>query len=307
MTNSCMALIFLASVSYSGSTLLSFLLGTHPRIATIGEMTGIIRSEDPDQYRCSCGKVIRECDFWQSVATEMSYRGFKFDVAHFDTTFELGASPLIRRLRTGSLRANRIESLRDLVFQLWPGQNNQLSRIGTRNQALAESILHLTGKSVFLDASKNHMRIKYLLRYTNLDIGVIHLVRDVRGVVNSFLSHKKWMTTKTAASRWVNFNRNTERQLRALTAERHVRVRYEDLCQDVPGTLERLHRFCGVEPGFFLRDFRSVAHHTIGNKMRLSDSSEIELDERWKTTLTKTQFQEIDRIAGPVNRAYGYD
>jgi hypothetical protein len=237
----------------------------------------------------------------------MSTRGFQFDVAHFDTAFELGASPVTRRLRTGSLRSHQIETLRDLVGRLWPGQTHQLKKIGARNQALVESILYLTGKSVFLDASKDHMRIKYLRRFTDLDISVIHLVRDPRGVVNSFLNHKKWMDTRTAARRWANFNRNMERQLRALHMDRQIRIRYEDLCCDVSGTLECLGRFCGVQPGQFLDDYRSVAHHIIGNRMRLRNSSKVELDERWKNALSITQLEEITHIAGPLCRAYGYN
>ena len=100
--------IFIASLPYSGSTLLAFLLAAHPQIATIGEMTGGIESEDPDEYRCSCGEKIKGCDFWRAVTAKMSAKNFNFDVAHFNTKFELGTHPYIRHLRTGSLRNNNL-------------------------------------------------------------------------------------------------------------------------------------------------------------------------------------------------------
>jgi hypothetical protein len=269
-------------------------------------MTGLIGSEDPDEYRCSCGEKIIECDFWQAVTEEMSARDFKFDVAHFDTKYELGTHPYIRHLRTGSFRNNRWEALRDFVFRLWPGQTRQLAEIGARNQALVESVLDVTNKSVFLDSSKYHMRIKQQIKYTSLDIKVIHLVRDARGVVNSMLNYSNKLTPQDAARLWVNGNHNIERQLHVLPEDKCLRVRYEDMCQDLPHTLERLHYFCGVEPEAITDDFRSVSHHIVGNKMRLRASSEIKLDERWRTELSEGKLGEVDQVAGGMQRLYGY-
>jgi hypothetical protein len=299
--------IFIAAQSYSGSTLLSFLLSTHPEIATIGEMTGVIASEDMDEYRCSCGNIISACSFWRTIAAKMAGKGFEFEVANFDTRYELGTHPWVRRLRTGSLRSNQLEAVRGSVFQLWPGQSDQLRGIGARNQALVESVLEVTGKTVFLDASKHHMQIRYHLKYTDLDLKVIHMVRDVRGVVNSALKYNTKLPARTAAQRWVKGNMNIERQLRALPEDRFLRIRYEDLCREIPQTLERLHCFCGVEPGLFAEDFRSSPHHIVGNKMRLSDSSEIKLDERWKMTLTAQQLSEVSEVAETLQGVYGYD
>lgn len=304
--NRTIPFIFIASLPYSGSTLLSFLLATHPQIAAIGEMTGVIESEDLDEYRCSCGRRINECDFWRAVTAKMLAKGHRFEVAHFDTKYELGTHPRIRRLRTGSLRNNQLEAIRDSIFRLWPGQIEQLRMIGKRNQALVESVLEVTGESVFLDSSKHHMRIKHQLQYTDLDVRVIHLVRDARGVVNSFLNYSRRLTPQAAARLWVSGNKNIDRQLLLLPEDRHIRIRYEDVCRALPETLERLHGFCGVEPGVYVEDFRSVPHHVVGNKMRLRNSSEIKLDERWKLELTKGHLSEVAQVAQAMQRVYGY-
>jgi hypothetical protein len=277
--------VFITAYSHSGSTLLAFLLGAHPEIATVGEMTGLIPVEDPDVYLCSCGQKIKECEFWRAIASVMQTKGFQFEVANFNTRFELGSHPLIRRLRTGSLRSNALEAIRDAIFWAWPGQTRQLRKIAARNKALVEAVLDVTGKRVFLDSSKEHMRIKYLLKYSDLDMFVIHLVRDVRGVVTDHLSSSR--SAQQLAQSWVNRNRNILRQLEALPDNRQIRIHYEDLCQDMQGTLECLYRFCGVEPGVVVTDFRSAPHHIVGNKMRLGSSSEIKLDERWKKVLTE--------------------
>ena len=61
MLNNCPVFVSIETSSYSGATLLAFLLGAHPQIATIGEMDGLIPRENPDEYFCSCGQLIKRC------------------------------------------------------------------------------------------------------------------------------------------------------------------------------------------------------------------------------------------------------
>lgn len=305
MTDKRIPFVFLTSQAYSGSTLLAFLLGAHPEIATVGEMTGLIPEEDPDKYLCSCGQRIRDCEFWKAVTATMQAKGFTFDVAFLNTRFELGGHPAIRRLRTGSLRSHSLESTRDLILRTWPGHTRGLQALGVRNEALAQSVLKVAGKRVFLDSSKVHMRIKYLLRYSNLDVSVIHLVRDARGVVASTLRYRPEASARQAAWSWVHRNENIQRQLAALPRNKYTVVCYRDVCQDTQKSMERLYRFCGVQPDSAVVDYRSVEHHILGNKMRLRASSEIRFDERWKREITGLQLEEIERIAGSMNRRYG--
>ncbi|HWB42702.1 MAG TPA: hypothetical protein VG500_15680, partial [Gemmatimonadales bacterium] len=53
---------------FTGSTLLGTLLNEHPECASIGAATGLIRRTDLSTYRCSCGELFRECEFWNQVA-----------------------------------------------------------------------------------------------------------------------------------------------------------------------------------------------------------------------------------------------
>src|SRR5688572_27934431 len=88
-----LSFVYLTSSPFSGSTLFSFLVNSHPQIATVGEMTGPIASQDPDKYRCSCGEKIRECTFWLQITAKMVSRGFVFDPGRFDTRMRLGSGP----------------------------------------------------------------------------------------------------------------------------------------------------------------------------------------------------------------------
>ena len=99
-------LVLVQTCAYSGATLLAFLLGSHPQIATVGEMNGML-DVDIDTYLCSCGQRIKDCGFWQSVEIAMRDKGFEFDIADFRTRFLPVGSPLAYRLR---MRFSRIPS-----------------------------------------------------------------------------------------------------------------------------------------------------------------------------------------------------
>jgi hypothetical protein len=85
-----------------------------------------------------------------------------------------------------------------------------------------------------------------------------------------------------------------------------LEVRYEDLCTDPDGTLRRICEFLDLDPGRAVQEFRSAEHHVVGNGMRLDSTSEIQLDDRWRSILTAEQLAVFDEIAGEMNQRYGY-
>lgn len=293
--------------AFSGATLLGFLLGSHPCIATVGEMDGIITSRSIDEYLCSCGRKIKECEFWQSIETAMANKGFEFDVSCFDTKFVLNGPNFIQRLRVGAVGNGAIDSIRDKILFALPTETRQLKALVARNVALIEAVLETTNKTVFLDTSKDRLRIKALRKFSSLDVRALHLVRDVRGVVASQLRRGKKNDVDTIAKKWVRQHRTFETTLKNWSEKKYIRVRYEDLCQDTEGTLKQICDFCGVDSNFNFENFRTAPHHILGNKMRLRSTSEIELDERWKIDLTAEQLKTIDQVAGTLMRQYGYN
>lgn len=297
--------ISLETSAFSGATLLSFLLDTHPQITTIGEMSGLITSANPDEYLCSCGEKLRCCEFWHSVETAMADRGFEFDVAHFGTQFSHGPN-LIRRIRGRHLPNSTLDVIRDAILLAVPGERRQTKALVNRNVALIESVLEVTNKNVFVDSSKGAVRLKALQRFSSLDVRAIHLVRDVRGVTASELRRGLSPGAATTARRWARLHRGIEATLKTWPEEKYIRVRYEDLCQETESTLERIYNFCNVDPTHRIKDFRAASHHILGSTMRLRSESKITLDERWKEQLTADQLKEIEQIAGTVARRYGY-
>lgn len=296
--------VYLTSAPFSGSTLFSFLVNMHPQIATVGEMSGLIKSSDPDTYQCSCGEKIRTCYFWRQVTKQMESRSFTFDPGVFDTAIRLGNNLVTRRIFNSTMRSALLEDIRD---QLLPPQARvRLSYLIARNRALAESILQVTGKTVFFDASKSPSAIRHFYRDPDIDFRVIHLVRDVRGASLSRRKNRGEHDWPNTVRHWVRVNRNIERQLRRLPAKSTIRLRYEDLCITPTETLAKFYEFCGLEPKFTMGEFFQSEHHIVGNRMRLANVGQLYLDEGWRRMLTVEEQECTNRLAATMHARYGY-
>ena len=84
-------------------------------------------------------------------------------------------------------------------------------------------------------------------------------------------------------------------------------MRYEDLCTTPDSTLQELFEFLHLDPAQATRDFQSVEHHILGNAMRLTDSSQITLDEKWRRALDQQDVAVFEKLAGDMNRRFGYE
>ena len=294
------------TASYSGATLLCFLLATHPDVASVGEMDGLIPAEDPERYRCSCGELVRACGFWRAVAAEMQARGESFDPGRFETRFEFPGPRLANRLRAGSLGSGTANSARDRVFQALPWERPRWQRLAGRNATLVRSLAAVTGKRLLVDSSKDGLRLAAFRDLTAVPVAAIHLVRDARGVVASRLRRGVPISPAEGARQWQRLNRRIEANLSVLPAASTVRIRYEDLCLDPDGTLATVHRALGVPHVPLPSDFRASPHHIIGNAMRLTDTRSIAPDDTWRTTLSGEQVDAIEAGAGASLQRYGY-
>jgi hypothetical protein len=319
-------LVYILAASHSGSTLLTMLLNSHPQIATIGELSpGHI--EDLSFYLCSCGTKLRDCSFWQFVSEQMKKTGSDFKLEDFSTGFSMPTSRLATRLLKPLHRGVFLEFLRDAGLNLCPGWHKRLSDIRHTNETLIQAILKYYNADIFVDKGNRALRLKYLLGFPAFDIKVIHLVRDGRPVALTYMDPAGFadakdtgkrgggsggqrdaerLTMDQAAYQWKRCNEEAENVLRTLDKSRLLEIHYEDLCNETDKTLEQIFVFLGLDPAKAAKDFRSVEHHILGNGMRLDNTSQVSLDERWKDVLTADDLKTFDRIAGAMNRKYGY-
>lgn len=301
--------LYIVGTSFTGSTLLSFLLNLHPEIVCVGECDPNFSNwPDPGRYPCSCGATLAECPFWTAVGGEMAARGFRFDPSHWQTSFR-PRSRAGRRLLSGE----RGDELRSTFAERGSTLGSHVRTVALRNQALVDSARTVTGKPVFADASKDVSRVRLLERTTDLTPHVVHLVRDSLGFVASKKSRASKNRRAARGGRIANASRywnrrgaQAEELFAMLPAERRLRIRYEDLCRDPELEFERICAMVGVAPMPGPYEFLSGEHHVIGNRMRLKSSSEITLDERWRSILTPEEAETVRRLTSRYRQTFGY-
>lgn len=269
---------------------------------------GIVENE-----RCGCGREFRACDFWSQVGTA-AFGGW--DQVSVDRVTELRAS--VDRTRFIPLLASPA---------LPPALRRNLAEYTEYYLRVYRAIAEITGRPVVIDSSK-HASLAYCLsRRAEVDLRVIHLVRDSRAVAYSWTKTvarpdagaESYMTTYRplrAAGQWNT--QNGALQMLARRGTQVLRVRYEDLVESVEQTMLMLARFAGVPAGdadlSFLGadgDGRSAvlheAHTASGNPMRFTTGKvTIRGDERWRTALPEAQRRTVTVMTLPLLTHYGY-
>ena len=301
-----MRIVFIVGTSYSGSTLLSFVLNTHPQILSIGEMGATLKSET-DDYLCSCGTRLLDCPFFTKVGEGMARRGVEHDPLHWDLRHRYSPSPFWHRLTMATPNWPLFLTARDTFRDLVPRWRKRFEDYRRRNEAFIGAALEASGKSVFLDATKHASRIPLLAGLTD-ELKVIHLVRDPRGYCYSVRKHRP-RSLEVPAKDWVRGNQVAEYYGRGSGPDQWMRVTYESICSAPSQALRELTNFIGVEPYELPENFREYPNHVVGNAMRLPTDGRvtIQLDEKWRQNLTKADLQMTDRIAGELAREYGYE
>lgn len=303
-------LAYIAGISYSGTTLLAFLLNAHPDCSSIGEGTGMIRGVKFSDYRCSCGELLVECEFWKGLGRRLDELGYPMEIYRaglWETHFQSHANRYVNLALIRSLRNGTLNRIRDAVVSRIGPVRRGLERTAHMNWAFARAVLDLTGRSVFVDSAKDYVRAQLLSRLPNFDLRCIHLVRDARANAVSLMKRQSAPSVALAARQWRRVNNETERVRRTMPAERWLRVRYSDLCADPQGVMDRISGFIGVRPAPLPEDFRTVENHIIGNSMRTRGSGQIREDRSWEERLSEADLRVIARICGPLNREFGFD
>lgn len=294
-------LVYIHSASHSGSTLLTVQLARHPKVGTVGELSGTPMRARPG-YRCSCGEALAACGFWQDVSAAMARRGFAYRATTDQTDIASAPTAYARRLLRPLHRGPLLERVRDAALALSSAARAHIAHHQRMKAALVESIVECNGSPILVDSSKSGVQLKYHLRNPRFDVRVIWLVRDGRGVARSLMRNQR-MTMRQAAREWLRSNEEAALIVRRLASGAWTRVRYEEFCADPEGTLAALWRFMGVAPE---PPQERAGQHVLGHVSRLNAARPIRADEKWRTELSAADLRAFAAIAGAMNRELGY-
>lgn len=296
--NSALRVIYIGGIEHNGSTLLGLTLGNHPQIECIGELSQLPRLGWAGDHLCACGQNIATCEYWSNVRKAWS------DMTKED----------IEVLISGENMFDRNVSFPRLLLEKYV-QSAAFVKYCNHMRALYEAIQHVSGKSIIVDTSKRVSRALALSMMDGVDLRLIHLVRDARGVAHSSAKSKRaaqraWWKT---AARWRAINGSFRIASPIVGEERAILVRYEDFIANPEDVLGKIGRFIDVDLtsiAGILTSGRALAsgHIGIGNGF-LQGEREVVLQRTigWPKKMPPEDQQNVWRVTAGSMRYYGYD
>ncbi len=132
------------------------------------------------------------------------------------------------------------------------------------------------------------------------------MVRDGRAVCRS-LRQRHNMIYEEAVHYWVRCNHNLKLIMKTVPKEKIKLVRYEDLCNNTDKELKSVFEYIKLDSPINTILNKTGYHNIGGNPMRFrTNEQEIRLDEKWKNEITADEARIFEKIAGRMNRAFGY-
>lgn len=294
-------LVYILSQRYSGSTLLSFLLGTHPSISTIGERRKFYNNSFlfSDKKYCSCEKLFQDCSHWSSVKENLLERVNINEYSTNPTEFKLFRNRYVHRL---AFEAVKFGMLYKVPLAVWPFKK-RITQLCEFNRILVEEILQKDGGEVFLDSSKIIDHALFLSRIPQFDVHIIWLTRDPRAQVHSALKYNDWSVEK-ATNYWKKEMVNNKQILKRINAK-SMELTYEALCSNPQKEMVRLLDFLALDSSAFSLDFRKETQHIMGNySMRLGKDTSITERKDWQTGLSGQQINTIEAMTASYQEYY---
>ena len=299
--------MFLGGLGRSGTTLLERLLGELPGVCPLGEVVHLWERDVAGDERCACGKHFSDCEFWRSVGLRAFGGWHNVDVwrilALRDTVERTRHIPRLASLRMSPARRALVDEYADWYARVY------------------EAAAEVSGASVLVDSSK-HAALAYCLRFApRIDLRVVHVVRDSRGVAYSWTKRvARPQTDGTAEMTRYSPARSAllwDAHNIAFTLLRRCgvptrRIRYEDLLADPVAALRDLAGFVDLPaPSVdFIAD--GVAqlgpcHSAAGNPMRFTVGPvPLRRDDAWRTALETGQRRLVTALTAPLLGRYGY-
>ena len=304
--------LYIGGFGRSGSTLVERILGQLPGFCSAGEIVFLWQRGLIDHQLCGCGMPVPECEFWSRVG-KTAFGGWDQIDPH--------------EMLALQHRVDRNRYIPSMVApRLRPAARADLDRYTEVLSKLYRAIGEVAGARVVIDASK-HASTAFLLsaRVPGVDVRVVHLVRDPRGVAYSWTKEvrKPEVTGEDAfmpvyspvssGRQWVSYNLLFE-ALAQLPASGSKVFRYEDMLADPKTYLERIMTHAGEpvlpESFAFLGDGwveLGVDHTVAGNPMRFHQGRlDLRLDEAWKSKLPARDRQIVTLVTRPLRLRYGY-
>jgi hypothetical protein len=294
--------IYIAGHSYSGSTLLCALLGVHPQIEPVSELA--LWTKNPSQsMECSCGKLINECGFWKEVQERWLSGVTSREIAQY--------SAIQKRVESISLNLPMILG----ITKNYPEAFQVYSKLTV---ALYTAIAQASNNPIIVDSSKKPARAIALANMDEIDLTIIHLVRNGLRYIESNLNKDEsprnninlFLRSYYLGLRWALVNSVSGRSI-FLNKGKGVRIRYEDFVSQPIETLELLEKSINIDLSYIKEHVQNkrpipYGHMIGGSHHRKSGAKPIMPEFNSPPSLNKNITFAYRISAGIFENRYGY-
>jgi sulfotransferase family protein len=296
--------VYIAGWNRSGSTILDQVLGSIPGWFSAGELGFVWHN-----LRCGCGIDVHDCGFWQPVIGEV------LDAQQTDLENVLRERDRRSGTNPAILASIALERCRRAVGRAPGTFYPELLR------DLYAAIATEADARVIVDSTKNATEAFLLSMLTDVELYVVHLVRDPRAIAYSW-SRKKILIPPERYFRqigpvqssvaWLRRHAVIEALLRRRLRGRYLRLRYEDFVREPRAAVESISRLVGESDDAlpFVSDHvaRVAPNHTVGGNPSRFKTGDLALkpDDEWRATMTPRARLLATLPALPLLRRYGY-
>ncbi len=293
----------------SGSTLLEAALGEVPGVVPLGELVHLPERALRDDELCACGRPFSGCPFWAAVGKK-AFAGWD----------EVDADELVD-LRRALVRTRHLPRL--LYGSPTPGGRQRRTTLAGRVEAIYRAAAEESGARLLVDSSKMPAWA-CLVGHADVDLHLLHVVRDPRGVAYSLskevprpeaggedLMHR---TSPAESALWWSAFEVAASALRARHRGRSTMVRYEDFVADPRGTVRSVLEATGLE--VTENDLAQVTrdgvvlgpHHQVaGNPVRFTTGPvPIRPDQAWRRSLSSRDRRTVELLTTGIRQARRY-
>ena len=288
--------LFILGTAHCGSTLLSLILDSSPQCLTVGELSNLPRLYNNARL---ISQSQGDNNFWNCQFNEEELHKLTLGLSNKRI---LSYIPL-------KLEKFVREMIKDEIFRPY-------SLIASKTPA-----------DIIVDSTKTIYWISSMLRLQELkkefDVYLLHLVRDGRAVINSYLRKRKRMTVEQVSNLWLERVTNNEKFFRDFSQGKKMKLAYEELATKPEETMQQVCNFLDIRfvPGML--NYWEYNHHIISgnkgtkslvqkykNRAQQNDRSQdlsIKLDLSWQTELASDTLRKFYEIIGDKNQAYEWN
>jgi hypothetical protein len=296
-------ILYIAGSGRSGSTILDNVLGQVEGLFSTGEMRSVWDRGLVENSPCSCGVPFRDCDLWQRVFVE-AFGGFE------------------------RVDARRLTAIRDKVdrpwnvFLPWRFATTEIGEYRSALSRLYGAVAAVTGAKVIVDSSKTPAYCRILQDSPGLRVGVVHLLRDPRGVAFSWQRKRLWTDDGAAyMSRFGPARSSLVWSARQISSEaigsrapaRYLMLRYEDFVAAPEAGVARVLSLVGIGAGGvppFGDDCKLAlrpVHGISGNPSRfVRGTVQIKADDEWMSQMRAADRLMVTMMTAPLLVRYRY-